>query len=174
MGVADYNGQRETVGGIIVLRYQTDTYKTIQLIKQKINEISKNLKDIKIIPVYDRSILIEETIKGLFKDITKEMIITIIVVLFFLYSIKGSVIILFFMLLCTFLGLFVFNLSGINSDLMSLGGVILAIGTMIDAAIVIIENYYRTKNNYLFLNTHLTKIYPQFLYSLFSILKNRL
>jgi len=167
MGVADYNGQGETVGGIVILRYQADTYKTIQLIKQKINEISKNLKDIKIIPVYDRSILIEETIKGLFKDITKEMIITIIVVLIFLYSIRGSFIILFFMLLSTLVSLFIFNLSGINSNLMSLGGVILAIGTMIDASIVIIENYHRTKNNYLLLNTYLTKIYPQFLYSLF-------
>ncbi|MGB9638447.1 MAG: efflux RND transporter permease subunit, partial [bacterium] len=118
-------------------------------------------------PVYNRSILIEETIKGLFKDISKEMIITIIVVLIFLYSIRGSFIILFFMLLSTLVGLFIFNLSVINSNLMSLGGVILAIGTMIDAAIVIIENYYRTKNNYLLLNTYLTKTYPQFLYSLF-------
>jgi Cu(I)/Ag(I) efflux system membrane protein CusA/SilA len=167
MGVADYNGQGEVVGGIVILRYQSDTYKTIQLIKQKINEISKNLKDVTIIPVYDRSILIEETIKGLFKDITKEMIITIAVVLIFLYSIRGSVIISFFILFSTLIGLFIFNLMGINSNLMSLGGVILAIGTMIDAAIVIIENYYRTKNNYLLLNTYLVKLYPIFLYNIF-------
>jgi Cu(I)/Ag(I) efflux system membrane protein CusA/SilA len=111
MGVADYNGQGEVVEGIVILRYQSDTYKTMQLIKQKINEISKNLKDITIIPVYDRSILIEETIKGLFKDITKEMIITIAVVLIFLYSIRGSVIILFFILFSTLIGLFIFNLN---------------------------------------------------------------
>jgi Cu(I)/Ag(I) efflux system membrane protein CusA/SilA len=73
------------------------------------------------------------------------MIITIAVVLIFLYSIRGSVIILFFILFSTLIGLFIFNLMGINSNLMSLGGVILAIGTMIDAAIVIIENYYRIK-----------------------------
>lgn len=167
MGVADYNGDGQVVGGIVVIRYSTDTYKTLELIKQKISEISQKLKDIQIIPVYDRSILIEETIKGLFKDIIKEMIITIIVVSIFLYSLRGSLIILYFMLFSTVIGLYIFNFSGINSNIMSLGGVMLAIGTMIDAGIVITENYYRNKNNYLLINTYLTKIYPQFIYNIF-------
>ena len=167
MGVADYNGEGQVVGGIVVIRYSADTYKTLQIIKQKINEISKNLKDIQIIPVYDRSILIEETIKGLFKDIAKEMLITIIVVIIFLHSLRSSMIILYFMLFCTLIGIFIFNLSGINSNIMSLGGVMLAIGTMIDAGIVIIENYHRNKTNYLFLYNQLIKIYPEFIYNLF-------
>ncbi len=167
MGVADYDGDGQVVGGIVVIRYSADTYKTIESIKHKINEISQKLKDIQIIPVYDRSILIEETIKGLFKDITKEMIITIIVVSIFLYSLRGSFIILYFMLFSTLVGLYIFNFSGINSNIMSLGGVMLAIGTMIDAAIVITENYYRIKNNYLILNTYLIKASPQFMYNIF-------
>lgn len=147
MGTTDYNGTGNTIGGIVIVRQNADTYKTIQKIKKEIARI-KIPEDTKIIPVYDRSFIIEETIKGLIKDISKELWLTIIVVALFIFDLKLALVICYYMVLSVLLTIFIFDSLGFSSNIMSLGGLILSIGAMIDAGIVIVENYHRKMENY--------------------------
>lgn len=160
MGLADYNGLGEVVGGIVVLRHDADTFTTVKKIKQELNNLILP-KDVSLIPVYDRSIFIEEVIKNLFEDIKKEIIVTIIVVSIFLFHFRSSLVISYYMIFGALLSIVVFNAMGFTSNIMSLGGIILAIGAMIDAGIVIVENYNR-KLAY-FYKIQQNVIYPTYL-----------
>ena len=162
MGTTDYNGQGNTVGGIVIIRQNADTYQTIQKIKQEIQRFNLP-KSVNLIPVYDRSFIIEESIKGLIKDISKELLITIIVVIVFILDFKLSIIICYLIILGVLLTIFVFNSIGITSNIMSLGGLILSVGAMIDAGIVINENYHRKLEGYQKIMNSNLKIYSNFL-----------
>lgn len=142
MGTADYNGMGEVVGGIVVLRSGTDTYTTLKKIKEEIKKLVLP-QGVSLVPVYDRSIFIEQVIRNLIEDIKKEVVVTIIVVSLFLLHLRSSLVISYYMILGALLSIVIFNSMGFTSNIMSLGGIILAIGTMIDAGIVIIENYHR-------------------------------
>lgn len=146
MGTADYNGLGNVVGGIVVMRYGADAYKTIQEVKKKLEEVQKGLpQDVKIIPVYDRSLLIERAISHLWKVLLEESVIVILVISLFLLNLGLSVSLIIFIIL-SLLGTFVFmNFLGINSNIMSLGGIAIAIGTMVDAGIVLVEAYSRKR-----------------------------
>ncbi len=146
MGTADFNGLGNTVGGIVVMRYSADAYKTIQEVKEKLKEVGKGLpQDVKIVPVYDRSDLIERAIDHLKKVLIEESIIVIVVIALFLLSFSLSFAVIIFLTL-SLLGTFIImNHTGINSNIMSLGGIAIAIGTMVDAAIVLVEAFSRKK-----------------------------
>ncbi len=146
MGTADLNGLGNTVGGIVVMRFGADAYKTIKEVKEKIEEVKKGLpEDVKIIPVYDRSELIERSIDHLKRVLLEESLVVILVIALFLLSFTLSFAILIFLLL-SILGTFVImNHTGINSNIMSLGGIAIAIGTMVDAAIVLVEAFTRKR-----------------------------
>ncbi|QWK19308.1 MAG: CusA/CzcA family heavy metal efflux RND transporter [Hydrogenobacter thermophilus] len=146
MGTADLNGMGNTVGSIVVVRYGADAYKTIQEVKKKIEEVKKGLpEDVKILPVYDRSELIQKAIKHLWRVLLEESLVVVLVVAIFLLNIFQSLAIIVFLVL-SLLGTFILmNHLGVNSNIMSLGGIAIAIGTMVDAGIVLIEAFSRKR-----------------------------
>ncbi len=146
MGTADYNGMGNVVGGIVVMRFGADAYKTIQEVKERLEEIKRGLpEDVKIVPVYDRSDLIERAISHLWRVLLEESLVVVVVIGIFLLSLSLSLSILVFLVL-SLLGIFILmNHMGINSNIMSLGGIAIAIGTMVDAGIVLVEAFSRKR-----------------------------
>jgi len=144
MGVADYNGMGDTVGGIVVMRFGADAYKVIQNVKRRIEEIRKGLpEDVELVPVYDRSLLIEGAVSNLKTKLVEESIVVLLVAGLFLFHVRSGVVVILFLvvsLLATFVAM---NHLGITSNIMSLGGIAIAIGTMVDAAIVLVENVHK-------------------------------
>ncbi|MEJ5338459.1 MAG: CusA/CzcA family heavy metal efflux RND transporter [Aquificaceae bacterium] len=146
MGTADLNGLGNTVGGIVVMRYGADAYKTIREVKRKLEEVRAGLpEDVKIVPVYDRSDLIERAIRHLWRVLLEESVVVVVVVGIFLLSLTLSLSIVVFLLLSLFGTFILMNHLGINSNIMSLGGIAIAIGTMVDAGIVLVEAFSRKR-----------------------------
>ncbi len=146
MGTADYKGMGNTVGGIVVMRYGADAYKTIQEVKRKLEDVKRGLpEDVKIIPVYDRSGLIEDAIKHLWRVLLEESVVVVLVIGLFLLNLLLSFAIVVFLVL-SLLGTFILmNHMGVSSNIMSLGGIAIAIGTMVDAGIVLVEAFSRKR-----------------------------
>ncbi|WP_187646752.1 efflux RND transporter permease subunit [Nitrosophilus labii] len=140
-GMADLNGEGEVVGGIVIAKYGADVYNTIKNIKQKIKELQTD--DIKIVPVYDRSKLIEDSIENLRNTLIEESIIVIIIIALFLFHFRSSFILIIVLPLTIGLTFLLMKLFGIGSNIMSLGGIAIAIGAMVDASIVMIENAHK-------------------------------
>ncbi|MDQ7081955.1 MAG: efflux RND transporter permease subunit [Aquificota bacterium] len=144
MGVADYNGMGDTVGGIVVMRFGADAYKVIKRVKEKIEDIKKGLpEDVDIVPVYDRSTLIERAIDNLKTKLIEESVVVLAIVGLFLFHVQSAVVIIVFLVLSLLVTFITMNHLGITSNIMSLGGIAIAIGTMVDAAIVLVENVHR-------------------------------
>ncbi len=144
MGVADYNGMGDTVGGIVVMRFGADAYKVIKNVKKKIEEIKKGLpEDVQLVPVYDRSTLIERAIDNLKVKLIEESIVVLAIVGIFLFHLQSAIVIIVFLIVSLLVTFITMNHLGITSNIMSLGGIAIAIGTMVDAAIVLVENVHR-------------------------------
>jgi len=144
MGVADFNGMGDTVAGIVVMRFGADAYKVIQKVKEKLEEVKKGLpEDVKIITAYDRSTLIESAIDNLKRKLIEESIVVLLIVGIFLFHVRSALVIIIFLVLSILTTFAVMNHLGITSNIMSLGGIAIAIGTMVDAAIVLVENIHR-------------------------------
>ena len=143
-GVAEWDGEGETVAGIVVMRYEQNALNVIDGIKKKIAEISKTLpKGVEIVSGYDRSGLINDSINTLKRDLTEEAIIVSVVIIVFLFHFRSALIPILTLplaLLATFIPMYYFRVS---SNIMSLGGLALAIGVLVDASIVMVENGYR-------------------------------
>jgi copper/silver efflux system protein len=143
-GVSEWNGEGETVAGIVVMRYEQNALNVIDGIKKKIAEISKTLpKGVEIISGYDRSSLINASINTLKRDLIEEAIIVSLVIIVFLFHFRSALIPILTLplaLLATFIPMYYFRVS---SNIMSLGGLALAIGVLVDASIVMVENGYR-------------------------------
>jgi len=143
-GVAEWNGEGETVAGIVVMRYEQNALNVIDGIKKKIAEINKTLpKGVEIVSGYDRSGLINDSINTLKRDLTEEAIIVSLVIVVFLFHFRSALIPILTLplaLLATFIPMYYFRVS---SNIMSLGGLALAIGVLVDASIVMVENGYR-------------------------------
>jgi len=144
MGVADYNGLGDTVAGIVIMRFGADAYKVIKAVKEKLEEVKKGLpEDIQIITVYDRSTLIERAIDNLKGKLIEESLVVLGIVGLFLFHIQSALVIIIFLVLSVLATFIAMNHLGITSNIMSLGGIAIAIGTMVDAAIVLVENIHR-------------------------------
>jgi Cu(I)/Ag(I) efflux system membrane protein CusA/SilA len=147
-GMADLNGQGETVGGIIVVRYGENPYDVIKRVKEKIKTLK--VDDVKVVETYDRSSLIDKAIYTLKHTLVEESIIVMIVSALFLFHLRSALIIIITLpitVLFTFLLMKAFDL---GSNIMSLGGIAIAIGAMVDATIVMVENahkYLQGKND---------------------------
>jgi len=143
-GVAEWQGEGEAVGGIVVMRYGENALNVIKGIKKKVAEIAPSLPSgVEIHAGYDRSGLIEESIHTLKRDLLAECVIVSLVTIIFLFHFRSALIPIL-TLPVALLGAFVpMDLLHISSNIMSLGGFALAIGVLIDAAIVIVENGYR-------------------------------
>lgn len=143
-GIAELDGRGETVGGIVIMRQGENALKTIAGVKQKISELKASLPTgVKIIETYDRSSLIKRAVNNLKQTLIEEMLIVILICLLFLFHFRSSLIVLISLpvgVLCSFI---VMYYQGINANIMSLGGIAIAIGVMVDAAIVLIENVHK-------------------------------
>lgn len=141
-GAVDLNGS-ETVGGVVVMRYGENPRAVIERVKEKIAAIEPSLKGVKVHGIYDRTLLIDETIETLTTALTDEILITMVVILLFLLHVRASVVVAVTLpvaVLIAFIGMDVF---GIDANIMSLAGIAIAIGTMVDMAIIVSENIYQ-------------------------------
>ncbi|MDD2651438.1 MAG: CusA/CzcA family heavy metal efflux RND transporter [Sulfurimonas sp.] len=140
-GVAEFNGEGEVVGGIVLVRYKENTYEVIQKIKAKIESL-KN-EDVEIVTVYDRSKLIDKAIDTLKRTLIEESVIVIIITALFLFHFRSALVVLVTLPLTVLLSFWLMTLFNIGSNIMSLGGIAIAIGAMVDASIVMIENAHK-------------------------------
>ena len=143
-GAADWNGQGEAVGGIIVMRQGDNALKVIEGVKKKLKEIAPSLPaGVKIVSGYDRSGLIQDSISTLQRDLLEEAIIVSLVIVVFLFHFRSALIPILALPIAVLISFIPIYLLGISSNIMSLGGLALAIGVLVDASIVMVENGYR-------------------------------
>ena len=144
LGIFDMDGKGEVVGGIVVMRYNENANKVIEAIKEKMKEVEKGLPDgVTFKTSYDRSTLIQEAIASVKGTLIEEMIAVSLVVLIFLFHWRSAVIILIQLPISVAAGFIFLEMFGISSNIMSLTGIALAIGVVVDDGIVMVENAYR-------------------------------
>ena len=143
-GLADLNGEGEVVGGIIVMRFGENALKTINGVKARLEELKQSLPEgVEIVPVYDRSGLIERAIENLKGKLIEESIVVALVCIIFLLHFRSAFVAIFTLPVGILIAFLVMYQQGINANIMSLGGIAIAIGAMVDAAIVMIENAHK-------------------------------
>ena len=144
LGIFDLNGEGEAVGGIVVMRYGENAAEVIGQVKEKMAEVSKGLPEgVQFNIVYDRSGLINESIASVRKTLIEEMVVASVVVFLFLFHWRSALIIIIQLPLSIAIGFILLNAFGISSNIMSLTGIALSIGVIVDDAIVMVENAYR-------------------------------
>jgi Cu(I)/Ag(I) efflux system membrane protein CusA/SilA len=140
-GALDFNGQ-EAVGGIVVMRYRENPREVIQLVERKLASLEAELGGIKIHPVYDRTLLIDETVGTLAEALTLETLVTIAVMVLFLLHVRASLIIAITLPMAVLMSFIAMKVFGVDANIMSLAGIAIAIGTMVDMGIIVLENVY--------------------------------
>ena len=142
--VADLDGEGEVTGGIIVMRYGENALTTIRAVKTKLQELKKGLPPgVEIIETYDRSGLIQRAVDNLSGKLVEEFIVVALVCLLFLFHLRSAFVAIITLPLGILTAFIVMRWQGINANIMSLGGIAIAIGAMVDAAIVMIENAHK-------------------------------
>ncbi|QZN97039.1 efflux RND transporter permease subunit [Symbiopectobacterium purcellii] len=143
-GIAELNGEGEVAGGIIVMRSGKNALETIDAVKLKLNDIKRSLPaGVEIVPVYDRSHLIENAITTLTHKLIEEFIVVVLVCTLFLFHFRSALVAIVTLPLGILGAFIVMHYQGVNANIMSLGGIAIAIGAMVDAAIVMIENMHK-------------------------------
>jgi len=143
-GIAELNGEGEVVGGIVVMRFGENAQKTIDGVKAKLEKLKAGLPDgVEIVTVYDRSGLISRAIDSLWKSLAEELAIVALICVIFLFHVRSSLVAVFSLPLGILTAFIVMYWQGLNANIMSLGGIAIAIGAMIDGAIVMIENMHK-------------------------------
>jgi Cu(I)/Ag(I) efflux system membrane protein CusA/SilA len=143
-GVAEWNGEGETVGGIVVMRQGMNALNVIEGIKQKLREIAPSLPPgVQIVSGYDRSGLILDSIATLQRDLLEEAIIVSLVIIVFLFHFRSALIAIVALPIAILVAFIPIYFLGVSANIMSLGGLALAVGVLVDAAIVMVENGYR-------------------------------
>ena len=145
LGIVDENGEGEKVGGIVIMRYGENAKQVIDRVKEKLEDITKGLPiGVKIKPAYDRSDLINATIDTLREAVTEEIIVVAIVLFIFLLHVRSAFIVVITIPVSVLFAFILMNWFGITSNIMSLAGVALAVGDLVDAGIVMVENAMKT------------------------------
>ncbi|MFQ5747460.1 MAG: efflux RND transporter permease subunit [Gemmatimonadota bacterium] len=143
-GAADLDGRGEVVAGIVVMRFGSDAYKTIQAVKERVKEIEAGLPPgVRIRTAYDRSDLIHRAIETLQEKLVEESLIVAGVAILFLLHFRSALVAIITLPLGILISFIVMRAIGVNANIMSLGGIAIAIGAMVDAAIVMIENMHK-------------------------------
>ncbi|MBU6421279.1 MAG: CusA/CzcA family heavy metal efflux RND transporter [Gammaproteobacteria bacterium] len=143
-GVADLNGQGEVVGGVVIMRDGANALKVIEAVKQKLQELKPSLPaGVELVATYDRSELIQRSVATLYRALIEELIIVILVCTLFLLHLRSSLVMLVSLPLGVLAAVLIMYLQGITANIMSLGGIALAIGAMTDAGIVMLENLHK-------------------------------
>ncbi|WP_104758938.1 efflux RND transporter permease subunit [Helicobacter bizzozeronii] len=141
--VANLNGEQEVVGGIVMVRYHADTYAILQRIKEKIAHLQEGNQEVQIVPVYDRSELIQKGVDNLIHTLIEESVIVLIIIAIFLLHFRSALVVIITLPLCVCLSFLLMHFFNIEASIMSLGGIAIAIGAMVDAAIVMVENAHK-------------------------------
>jgi copper/silver efflux system protein len=147
-GIAELDGKGEVAGGIIIMRYGENAKKVISDVQKKMKELQSGLPDgVAVVPVYDRSGLIDRAIENLSHKLLEEIAIVALVCILFLFHARSAFVAVFTLPTAILLSFIVMRLQGINANIMSLGGIAIAIGAMVDAAIIMIENAHKHFEN---------------------------
>ncbi|MBB5186431.1 Cu(I)/Ag(I) efflux system membrane protein CusA/SilA [Zhongshania antarctica] len=143
-GIAELNGEGETVGGVIVMRFGENAQKTIAGVKAKLETLKSGLPaGVEIVTVHDRSALIERSVKNLTHKLLEELIMVAVICIVFLMHVRSALVAIISLPVAILAAFIVMKVQGINANIMSLGGIAIAIGAMIDGAIVMIENMHK-------------------------------
>ena len=143
-GIAEWNGEGETVGGIVVVRHGAGTLEVIRDVKEKLEQVKASLPDgVEVEIAYDRSALIERSVDSLRTSLLQQLLIVSLVCMVFLFHFKSGLVAIVTLPVGILIAFIVMTWQGINVNIMSLGGIAVAIGTMVDASIVMVENAHR-------------------------------
>ncbi len=143
-GIAELNGEGEVAGGIIVLRQGADARTAIALVKDKLDELQASLpKGVEVVTTYDRSQLIDASVSNLTTKLIEEFIVVAIICALFLWHARSALVAIITLPLGVLAAFIIMRFQGVNANIMSLGGIAIAIGAMVDAAIVMIENAHK-------------------------------
>ena len=143
-GVTDLDGEGEVTGGIVIMRHGNNALETIRRVKQRLEDLKKGLPPgVEVVTTYDRSGLIKRAIDTLSSKLVEESIVVAIVCLVFLFHLRSSLVAVVTLPLGILAAFIVMNQQGVSANIMSLGGIAIAIGAMVDAAIVMIENMHK-------------------------------
>ncbi|MCH7829070.1 MAG: efflux RND transporter permease subunit [Proteobacteria bacterium] len=143
-GIAELDGEGEVVGGIIVMRWGENALKTIEAVKERLAVLQRSLPEgVEIVTTYDRSDLINRAVETLVGKLLLEFLVVALVCAVFLFHLRSSVVIIISLPVGILAAFIVMKMQGINANIMSLGGIAIAIGAMVDAAIVMIENVHK-------------------------------
>ena len=143
-GIAEWNGEGETVGGIVIVRYGADTLQVIKDVKAKLEQIKPGLPEgVEIVIAYDRSSLIERAIDSLRGSLLQQFLIVALVSVLFLGHLRSALVAIIILPIGILMAFIVMHLQGISVNIMSLGGIAVAVGTMVDAGIVMVENAHK-------------------------------
>jgi Cu(I)/Ag(I) efflux system membrane protein CusA/SilA len=156
--VADLDGRGEITGGIVVMRYGENALTTIEAVKQRIEELRQGLPEgVEIVETYDRSALIHRAVDNLRDKLVEEFIVVALVCLVFLFHLRSAFVAIVTLPLGILASFIVMQQQGINANIMSLGGIAIAIGAMVDAAIVMIENAHKHLERYRHAHGHMPR-----------------
>jgi Cu(I)/Ag(I) efflux system membrane protein CusA/SilA len=143
-GIADYNGTGDVVGGIVVMRYGENALQVIRNVKNRLQQLKSGLPEgVTVKTVYDRSALILRAIHNLKRTLIEESIIVAMVCIIFLLHFRSALVGIFTLPVAVLISFIIMDRQGVNANIMSLGGIAIAVGAMVDAAIVMIENVHR-------------------------------
>ena len=140
-GLVDLNGEGEVAGGVVIMRFGENALATIQAVRAKLEDLKAGLPEgVEIVPVYDRGDLIERAVDSLNTSLAQELVIVSIVVILFLLHARSAFVVIITLPLGVLMAFIVMRIQGLNANIMSLGGIAITIGTMVDGAIVMVEN----------------------------------
>ncbi len=143
-GIAELNGEGEVVGGVIVMRFGGNAQATIERVKAKLKQLDSSLPDgVEVVTVYDRSELIGRAVSNLYRTLIEEFIVVALVCALFLFHLRSALVAIVSLPVGILTAFLIMRWQGLNANIMSLGGIAIAIGAMVDAAIVMIENLHK-------------------------------
>jgi len=177
-GIAELNGEGEVVGAVVVMRWGENALTTIKAVKERLAELQRSLPDgVEIVTTYDRSDLIERAVETLEGKLLEEFIVVALVCAVFLFHLRSSAVIILSLPVGILIAFIVMKQQGINANIMSLGGIAIAIGAMVDAAIVMVENVHKhiekepltDENRWRIMGDAATEVGPPLFFSLLII-----
>ncbi len=143
-GIAELNGEGETVGGIIVMRYGENAQTTIEAVKSRLAVLQASLPEgVEVVTVYDRSSLIQRAVDNLWQKLGEELLVVALVCMLFLFHVRSSLVAIVSLPVGILAAFTVMYFQGLNANIMSLGGIAIAIGVMVDGAVVMVENMHK-------------------------------
>ena len=177
-GIADLNGEGEVVGAVVVMRYGENAQTTIKKVKNRLAELKDSLPDgVEVIETYNRSALIDRSIDTLKTKLVEEFLVVVLVCFLFLFHFRSSLVVIISLPVGIIFAFLIMRFQGLNANIMSLGGIAIAIGAMVDAAIVMIETVhkkmesedYDPKNHWAVISEAATEVGPPLFFSLLII-----